>query len=154
MNESRVRLELGSILEIIDPVFCGFSIDTSEAVNDNHWCQLVSRGIINIGDVIGVRISLSADGGPVYLLIDLLNGKVHRHDLIVNQELEQFGALQVSFEADLVSDFIQSLTKLIRSVRVLLHLFDEVLLRRCALELELVLGLWLHGVDNLAYLLE
>jgi hypothetical protein len=43
---------------------------------------------------------------------------------------------------------------LIRSVRVLLHLFDEVLLGRCALKLELVLGLWFHGVDNLAYLLE
>jgi hypothetical protein len=61
LNERRVGLKLGSILKIIDPIFCGFSIDTSEAVDDDHGCQLVSRGIINIGDVIGVRISLSAD---------------------------------------------------------------------------------------------
>ena len=61
LNERRVGLKLGSILKIIDPIFCGFSIDTGEAVDDDHGCQLVSRGIINIGDVIGVRISLSAD---------------------------------------------------------------------------------------------
>jgi len=65
-------------------ILSGLSVDACQSVGDLHWRQRLGRLVFDVGNLIAVRISLSANLGPPNLLVDQFNWQLHVHQVLSN----------------------------------------------------------------------